>query len=145
MPSSTKPVFILVPGAAQTPSHYAYLQHLLLSHGYGVSSALLPLFQDVSPVLAEAAILSAVSHCLTAFKSPCPVASWNEQAYRGRCAYIQTLDDQALPYEVQNMIIKGTEQEWLIRDIETGHCPHLAAPDNLSTMIIELAQHFEVM
>ncbi|KAL8793250.1 MAG: hypothetical protein Q9195_004186 [Heterodermia aff. obscurata] len=259
MPSSSKPVFIIVPGAAQTPSHYAYLQHLLLSQGYGVLSALLPtvgtsspvtieddaefirsrmllpvldgekhnvimishsysgipasaaakglgkddraadgketfvlgqifiaamlpkggdgrdliatfggqlpphirvdetenlvkcddpkppLFQDVSPVLADAAILSAVNHCLTAFKSPCPVASWDEQAYKGRCAYIRTLNDQAVPYEVQNMIIKGTEQEWLIRDIETGHSPQLAAPDKLSAMIIELAQQFEVM
>ena len=50
MPSSTKPVFILVSGAAQTPSHYAYLQHLLLSHGYGVLSALLPTAGTSSPV-----------------------------------------------------------------------------------------------
>ncbi|KAL9031422.1 MAG: hypothetical protein Q9180_006807, partial [Flavoplaca navasiana] len=37
-----KPVFVIVPGGAQTPSHYAYLQLLLLSQGYGVLSALLP-------------------------------------------------------------------------------------------------------
>ena len=43
------------------------------------------------------------------------------------------------------MIIEGTEQEWLVRDIETGHSPQLAAPDKLSDMIIELTQQFEVM
>ena len=32
--SQTHPVFVLVPGAAQTPSHYAYLLHLLHSKGY---------------------------------------------------------------------------------------------------------------
>ncbi|KAL8868162.1 MAG: hypothetical protein Q9174_005170, partial [Haloplaca sp. 1 TL-2023] len=42
MDNSSKPVFVLVPGAAQTPSHYAYLQHLLLREGYGTLSALLP-------------------------------------------------------------------------------------------------------
>lgn len=42
MAPSSKPVFVLVPGSAQNLSHYAYLQHLLLSQGYGVLSALLP-------------------------------------------------------------------------------------------------------
>lgn len=40
--SSSKPVFVIVPGAGVTPSHYAYLQHLLLCQGYGALSALLP-------------------------------------------------------------------------------------------------------
>ena len=42
MAPSQKPVFVLVPGASQSPAHYAYLQHLLLSEGYGVLSGLLP-------------------------------------------------------------------------------------------------------
>ena len=53
MAPSSKPVFVLVPGAAQTPSHYAYLQHLLLSQGYGVLSALIPSIGAVAPVTAE--------------------------------------------------------------------------------------------
>ena len=50
MQSSAKPVFVILPGAGQTPSHYAYLQHLLLSQGYGVISALLPTLGTSSPV-----------------------------------------------------------------------------------------------
>lgn len=53
MASSSKPVFVLVPGASQTPSHYAYLQHLLLSEGYGVLSALLPTVGTGANVTAE--------------------------------------------------------------------------------------------
>ena len=53
MASSSKPVFVLVPGAAQNPSHYAYLQHLLLSQGYGVLSALLPTVGATAPLTAE--------------------------------------------------------------------------------------------
>ena len=53
MASLSKPVFVLVPGAAQTPSHYAYLQHLLMSQGYGALSALLPTIGTGAPVTAE--------------------------------------------------------------------------------------------
>ena len=49
----SNPVFVIAPGAAQTPSHYAYLQHLLLSEGYGVLSALLPTVGNSAPVTAE--------------------------------------------------------------------------------------------
>ena len=50
---SSKPVFVLVQGATNTPSHYAYLQHLLLSQGYGILSALLPTVGATSPVTAQ--------------------------------------------------------------------------------------------
>lgn len=43
MPRPTsRPVFVIVPGASQSPSHYAHLIHLLQSHGYPTLSALLP-------------------------------------------------------------------------------------------------------
>lgn len=53
MAPSSKPVFVLVQGATNTPSQYAYLQHLLLSQGYGALSALLPTVGATSPVTAE--------------------------------------------------------------------------------------------
>ena len=42
MASSSHPIIVIVPGAALTPSHYAYLLHLLHSQGYGTFSAPLP-------------------------------------------------------------------------------------------------------
>ena len=104
-----------------------------------------PLFHDVSPALADGAVLSSISHGLTSFKSPCPAATWDAEAYKGRCAYIRTLHDRAMPYEVQNMMLQATEQEWITKDIETGHCPQLADPKTLSGIILELAKHFEAM
>ena len=41
-PTPSRPVFVVVPGATQTPSHYAYLLHLLHLCGYGTLTALLP-------------------------------------------------------------------------------------------------------
>ena len=103
------------------------------------------MYQDVSPVLADTAVLSGISHCLTSFKSPCPAASWDAEAYKGRCAYIRTINDRALPFKAQNMILEATGQDWIIRDIETGHSPQLAAPEKLCGIIVELAEHFEAM
>lgn len=104
-----------------------------------------PAFHDVSPVLADAAVLSLISSGLTSFKSPCPAATWDAEAFKGRCAYIRTLNDRALPYEAQNMMLDATGQEWITRDIETGHSPQFAAPEKLSGIILELAKHFEAM
>ena len=50
MPSSAKPVFVILPGAGQNPSHYAHLQHFLLSQGYGVLCGILPTLGTTSPV-----------------------------------------------------------------------------------------------
>ena len=53
MGPSPKPVFVIVSGAGQTPSHYAYLEHLLQSQGYGTLSALLPTSGTSAAVTAE--------------------------------------------------------------------------------------------
>jgi hypothetical protein len=37
-----RPVIVLIPGASQSPSHYAHLIHLLQSQGWPTVSALLP-------------------------------------------------------------------------------------------------------
>ncbi|KAL8852520.1 MAG: hypothetical protein Q9221_002644 [Calogaya cf. arnoldii] len=259
MAPSPKPVFVLVPGSAMNPSHYAYLQHLLLNEGYGVLSAMLPtvgtganvtveddteyirsrmllpvldienhdvimishsystlpasaaakglgkadrdaegkktsvlgqiiiagilargddgkdlvatfggqlpphiqidknanlircedpkppLFHDLPSVLADAATISSISQSLTSFQSPCPAATWDAEAFKGRCAYIRTVNDRAMPYEIQKMMLEGTGQDWITRDIETGHSPQLAAPEKLSSIIIEVAKLIEAM
>lgn len=38
----SRTLFVVVPGASQSPSHYGYLLHLLQSKGYPTLSALLP-------------------------------------------------------------------------------------------------------
>lgn len=94
---------------------------------------------------ADAAVASSISHSLTSFKTPCPAASWYTEGYKGRCAYIKTTKDQAVPYEVQNMMLQGTGQEWITREMETGHSPQLAAPEDLARHILELAEMFVCM
>jgi hypothetical protein len=40
--ASTRPIFVVLPGGSQNPTHYGYLTHLLQSAGYPTFSALLP-------------------------------------------------------------------------------------------------------
>ncbi|KAF4626045.1 hypothetical protein G7Y89_g12116 [Cudoniella acicularis] len=250
--STTRPFFVIVPGASQTPSHYAYLIHLLQSRGYGTLTALLPscgttrpvsaeedaefirsrlllpildtekqdvilvmhsygglpgsaaarglgkvdrvadgkttsvlgqifiatilprggdgadviatlgghwppfiniheaegrmkcdqpkvpLYADVASPLDEGAELSSISQSLMCFTSPCPLTSWHSEAFHGRCAYVRCLHDKAISYDIQCAMLEHTEQEWIVRDIATGHSPQLAAPETLRDIILEV-------
>lgn len=56
MAPSDAPIIVIVPGAAQKPAHYAYLQHLLhLLHqkGYPTLSVPLPSTGPVGPVTVQ--------------------------------------------------------------------------------------------
>jgi hypothetical protein len=89
-------------------------------------------------------VQSSVSQGLTSFTSPCPAASWaNETAFKGRIAYIKTVNDQAVPYQAQDMMLQASGQEWITREIETSHSPQLAAPEKLAEILVELAKIFE--
>ena len=103
------------------------------------------MYQDVSPVLADAVAASSMNQGMTSFTSPCPPASWDAEAFKGRCAYVRTLYDQAIPLQIQNMMLQATGQEWITRDVESGHSPQLVAPEQSSNITIELAKMFETM
>ena len=104
-----------------------------------------PLFNDVPEELADVMVKSCLNPSLSSWTTPCPPASWNQRDFQGRCAYIRTLKDRCFPYDIQNMIIKGTGQEWILRDIDAGHCPNLSQPEKLCELVIELAEKFESM
>lgn len=53
MGSSSRPVFVIVPGASQSPAAYGYLLHLIQTKGYGAFSALLPSVGATEPVTAQ--------------------------------------------------------------------------------------------
>lgn len=253
---NSRPVFVIIPGASQTPSHYAHLIHLLHSRGYGTLTALLPsggatkpvsaeedaefirsrlliplldtekhnvvlvmhsyaglpgsaaarglgeaervaqgkttsvlgqifistilpyggdgadviaslgghwppfinvnvaegrikcdqpkvpLYAEISSPVDEALAMSCISQSLTCFTSPCPLTSWHSEAFQGRCAYVRTLHDQAVPYEAQCAMLESTGRKWIVHDIATGHSPQLAAPEKLVEIILDSARQF---
>jgi hypothetical protein len=79
----------------------------------------------------------------TSFTSPIPAASWNTEAFKGRIAYVKTVNDAAVPYVAQEMMLQASGQEWITRDIETAHSAQLAAPEKLADILLEIAKVFE--
>ncbi|KAF2789976.1 hypothetical protein K505DRAFT_352239 [Melanomma pulvis-pyrius CBS 109.77] len=103
-----------------------------------------PLYPDVPPVIAEAAAASTMVQGLTSFFSPIPRASWDSDDYKGRVAYIRTVNDTGFPLSLQQMLIDSTgDVEWIVKDIESAHSPQLSHPEKLTEMLLDLAKGFE--
>jgi len=51
--TKTRPIFVIVPGGSQNPTHYGYLTHLLQSANYPTFSALLPSVGNSSKVTTQ--------------------------------------------------------------------------------------------
>ncbi|KAB8277587.1 Alpha/Beta hydrolase protein [Aspergillus minisclerotigenes] len=101
-----------------------------------------PLFYDVEPTLADAATQTSLSQGLISFSSPCPEASWDTEAFRDRVAYVHTLKDHAVPYEAQVAMVQATGVKWITREVTAGHSVQLSAPEELTNIILELAEQF---
>ncbi|KAL3464870.1 Alpha/Beta hydrolase protein [Aspergillus heterothallicus] len=98
-----------------------------------------PLFGDVEPTLAAAAVQTSLSQGLTSFSSPCPAASWNEAGFADRIAYVYTRQDRAVPYEAQVAMVQATGAKWITRELDCGHSAQLAKPEELRDVILGLA------
>lgn len=104
-----------------------------------------PLYHDVAPALADAACQSALKQGMTSFRSPCPVASWDTEAFKDRIAYVHTLDDRAVPHVAQSAMVQATGQKWITREIQSAHSPQLSAPEELAEILVELADQWNAM
>lgn len=82
---------------------------------------------------------------MTSFTSPCPRATWDSDEYKGRVAFIRTLNDAAIPLPVQQMILDGTGVEWIVKDIGSSHSPQVSQPEKLATILVDLAKEFEAL
>jgi hypothetical protein len=102
-----------------------------------------PLYQDVPGDLAAVVAVSAMAQGMTSFTSPIPRASWDSDDYKGRIAFVRTVNDAAIPLAIQQMMIDGSGVEWIIEDMESGHSPQISQPEKLATILIELARTFE--
>lgn len=82
---------------------------------------------------------------MTSFTSPIPRATWDSNEYQGRVAFIRTLNDAAIPLQVQQMMIDGSGAEWVVKDIESGHSPQISQPEKLTSILVDLAKGFETL
>lgn len=102
-----------------------------------------PLYNDVKLEYAEVLAISTVAQGLTALNSPCPLASWSDEAFRGRFAYVITLQDQCIPPQLQHMMLDLSGADWIKKEIDAGHSPQVSQPEKLVEIVLELAKGFE--
>lgn len=101
-----------------------------------------PLMADVDPTIALAASRSTVCPSMTSFQSPVPRASWDAEGYNGRVAYVKTLQDAAVPTQVQDMMLQGSGVAWKTGEISSSHMPALVKAEELAEIIIGIAKQF---
>lgn len=103
------------------------------------------LYQDVPKDLMDVVAVSAIAQGMTSFTSPVPRATWDSDVYKGHIAFIQTLNDAAIPLQVQQMMLDGTGVDWIVKDVESGHSPQISQPEKLKTVLIDLAKGFAAL
>ncbi|THV46425.1 hypothetical protein BGAL_0387g00040 [Botrytis galanthina] len=65
-----------------------------------------PLYSDVTPLLFQNAIVnSTLCPSYASWHSPCPRASWDQDSFKGKIAFIRTLNDTGIPLQFQDMFM----------------------------------------
>lgn len=49
-----------------------------------------------------------------------PPSAWTESSFDGRCAYIVTGEDRAVPRDAQLKMIAGAGREWIVKEIPSS-------------------------
>jgi hypothetical protein len=86
---------------------------------------------------------SAMTQGMTSFASPVPRVSWDSDDYKGRLAFVRTVNDAAGPLIIQQMMIDETGVEWIIRDMGGGHSPQISHPERLASILVDLTKTCE--
>jgi hypothetical protein len=95
-------------------------------------------------MLTEALAASSVPQCLGSFTSPVPRASWDAEDFKGRVAFIRAINDAGIPLQIQQMMIDGSGEDWIVRDMESGHSPNVSQPEKLVEILVALVKLFEM-
>ncbi|KAJ5286739.1 hypothetical protein N7478_002425 [Penicillium angulare] len=77
---------------------------------------------DVDPALARSLEADIKPHSTLAFTSPQPHPAWADEEFRGRLGFIVTTEDRAVPKEAQYGMMAATQQQWIIKEIDSSHC-----------------------
>lgn len=91
---------------------------------------------DVEPTLAEEMAAQLKPDSNLAFMSEQPPSAWTESAFDGRCAYIVTGEDRAVPKAAQHQMIEGTGKQWIVKEITSSS--HMAPFMNLTGNCVQL-------
>ena len=74
--------------------------------------------------------------------SPALATNWETSKYKGRMAYIRCTQDAVIAIQDQDLMLKKSRGEWIVRSIAAGHSPFLSCPAELANIVVSLAEQF---
>ncbi len=103
-----------------------------------LDAAMMPdiFFHDVSAALAASAVNGAKAEATAPFGTP--LAITDENWGRVKRAYIRTTLDRAVSATKQQEMLAATPCDPVL-ELATGHAPFLAAPDQLTTLLLQFS------
>ncbi|KAL9583413.1 MAG: hypothetical protein Q9212_002720 [Teloschistes hypoglaucus] len=123
----------LVSGSGGQLSPWVIEKLVLKPNGQmGVTNAKEVFYNDVPDAVASPAIANLRDQARSTAFTPCGPPAWADDFYNGRRAYVHTTLDNAIPTFAQDAMLQGSGVQWDTHSFNTGHCPFLSQPKQLS-------------
>ena len=74
---------------------------------------------------------------MLALESPTSTPAWADSAFEKRRLFIRSMQDQALPAFVQDMIVQRSGVQWVVKDVDAGHSAWASQTEKVAALISE--------
>lgn len=87
-------------------------------------------------------------HAIIAMQTPSPRPAWQEPAYNAsdshpcRRAFIRCLRDETIRLEMQDLMLKDSGVDWVVRDLDTDHSPWLCREAEFVAVLKDVVDGF---
>ena len=101
---------------------------LLVQSSYGlgeIADAIETLYGRLDADTASRLDRMLLPHALKAFESLAPQPVWAMPAFQGKVACLKCMQDPGLPPVVQDIFMKRSGIEWMVKDIEASHSAYV--------------------
>jgi hypothetical protein len=100
-------------------------------------------YNDVDDGIARKAIAALKDHAEPALSSPSGPPAWPDAHYNGKRAYIQTENDNTIPFVAQDAMVTFSGVQWDVLKLKTGHSPFLSRTKDVAEYIINRAKAYD--
>ncbi|KAK4232694.1 Alpha/beta hydrolase fold-1 [Achaetomium macrosporum] len=99
-------------------------------------------YNDVSDAQAQWAISLLLPHAEHALSSPSGPPAWPDAVFNGKRAYIQTENDNTIPFVAQDAMVTYSGVQWDITKLQSGHSPFLSHTKKVADFVAEKAKAY---
>lgn len=90
------------------------------------------------------------SHAVIAMQTPSPQPAWQEPEYNAsdsypcRRAFIRCFRDETIRIEAQDKLIEDSGVDWVVRDLDSDHCPWLCMEAEFLAVLEDVVDGFVI-